>query len=365
MVVSVITAEDVLAGCRNTLGLPGSDGAPIDDEMLAALLRHAGGIFCPCSRATLRASLLESLQGLGEDEEALAMRIDDVTDALIVGGDLLELSDVATDDTNAKGTWVFAAPPAFVRRSDGRIFLTGIVPDQDTFLPYDLASRIISQRCARIIVPEPGEDLAAELQGQGLMELSEDVWLKPPRPEAPEDMVSDAERRLEAQPPSGQIAGLEILDTEKPVTYYRGRWVRPENRNGLFVARRPQEFGAPLWCIVHLNNGAAQRLLDLPPKKFRWRGCDAAWHLQMAIDQCRGHPQQFRARSAGEGVRLDFFSPLPLWAERRLMIFGDAVPRERCLMSYVLPPAAADAEEQFLSERLWLSRTEESDQESQ
>jgi hypothetical protein len=74
----------------------------------------------------------------------------------------------------------------------------------------------------------------------------------------------------------------------------------------------------------------------------------------MAIDACRGEPQQYRRRGTSEGIRLDFLSPIPEWAERRLMIFGDAVPKEKCLFSYELPSFDAVAEERFLQERLWL-----------
>ncbi len=56
--------------------------------------------------------------------------------------------------------------------------------------------------------------------------------------------------------------------------------------------------------------------------------------------------------------RLDFFSPLPLWAQRRLMIFGRPMPPEKCLMSYWLPSGEAKVEERFLQDRLWLSASD-------
>jgi hypothetical protein len=151
---------------------------------------------------------------------------------------------------------------------------------------------------------------------------------------------------------------LQILDSAQPVTYYRGRWTAPKRQSGNFVARRPQEFGASLWCFVALQDGAPARLLDFPLKKSRWRGCDAAWHVQMALDRRLGHPQLYRRRAVNDGVRLDFFSPLPLWAERRLILFGRPIPPEKCLMSYWLPAGEAKVEERFLQDRLWLSATD-------
>ena len=360
MVIAKIEPEDVLSGCRQTLGLPVTPDISIDETLLAALLRRSAGILCPCSRTTLRAALLESLQYLEKEESSLSDRIDSVIEGLIVGGDLLERSDVATDDPAVKGTWVFAAPPSYVVRSGGSVFLTGIVPDQDTFLPQFLASRIIHEGVTRVIVPEPEEDLAAELREQGMQELSENVWLKSPKAEAAEDMLNGMTRRLASQPPSGTIGDLQILDPAQSVTYYRGRWITPKTQSGTFIARRPQDYGAPIWCFTELEHGTTVRLLDLPLRKTRWRGCDVAWHLQMAIDHCRNTPQLYRRRHANDGVRLDFFSPLPQWSQRRLMIFGYPVPRENCLISYWLPAAEAETEERFLQERLWLVRTEDS-----
>lgn len=360
MMIAKIEPEDVLEGCRHTLGLPVTPDISIDETLLAALLRRSAGILCPCSRITLRAALLESLQHLEKDQNSLSERIDAVIEGLIIGGDLLELSEVATVDPAVKGTWVFAAPPSYVVRPGGSVFLTGIVPDQDAFLPSSLASRIAHAGFTRVIVPKANEDLSEELREQGLQELSENVWLKSPKPETAENMVNAMERHLASQPRSGTVEELQILDPAQPARYYRGRWIVPKEQSGTFVARRPQDYGAPIWCFVALEDGIPVRLLDLPLRKTRWRGCDVAWHLQMAIDYCRAAPQLYRRRT-GDGVRLDFFSPLPQWSQRRLMIFGCPVPRESSLMSYRLSSTQAVPEERFLQVRLWLARTDDSD----
>lgn len=355
MKITKVFSDQILSSCRRTLGLSENPEELIDDILLAALLRRSGGIHGPCSRVTLRASLLESLQHLSTDAKELSDRLDEIIEGLIVGGDLLELSDVVIGDFAAKGTWVFAAPPSFVKRPSGSIFLFGIVPDQDTFLPRSLASRICYEGLVRTIKPESGENLSDELREQGLQQLSTDTWLKSPKEIPPEEMFKKLNDQLELQPPSGTIDGLQILDATRPVNYYRGRWVASQSQTGTFVARRQQEFGAPLWCLVALKDGAATRLLDLPGKETQWRGCDVAWHLQMAIDRCRNSPQCYRRSEDGNNVRIDFFSPLPKWAERRLMVFGRSVPPRHSLKSYQLPIAEAKIEEDFLQKRLWLS----------
>ena len=356
--IDVIRASDVIENCRATLGIPGENDS-LDDILLACLLRRCAGILCPCSRTTLRSALSESLRYLDNDPDALAERLDNLIDSLIFGGDLLELADVVMDDTEVKGTQVFVAQPSFVMRSSGAIFLMGIVPDQDTFLPSDLSARVDYDGCVRYIIPEADEDLEATLLTQGLRRLPEDVWLKYPETDTAEEHLSFFERQLDAQPPCGTIKDLKILDSSKPVTYYRGRWVDPSEQTGTFVARRPQEFGAPLWCFVKLADGVAQRLMDLPQSGFNWRGYDAAWHLQMAIDFCQGQPQRYRRHDSEQMARFDFFSPLPAWSERRFIILGTQCPPDRSLLAYEIPRREADSEEHFLQNNLWMVKSNE------
>ena len=109
-----------------------------------------------------------------------------------------------------------------------------------------------------------------------------------------------------------------------------------------------------------MQEGNPVRLLDLPLARTRWRGCDSAWHIQMAIDHLRGTPQRYRRRVDGNAVRLDFFSPLPQWSQRRLMILGRSVPRHKCLLSYILPANEAETEEALLQQTLWLSPSDHS-----
>ena len=351
-----VSATEVLADCRRKLGMPNSQEATLDDATLAGLGRRSAGIHCPCSRATLRASLLECTCGLPVAYDSLPEAVDEAIESLIVGGDLLELNDVATEDSNVRQTWVFAAPPRFVVRPSGSVFLFGVVPDQDSFLPSTFSGRVLHRGATRLLEPRPSEDLPHELRDRGLQQLSDGAWLRSPRPEDPASLIARHEQLLARQPPVTEVPDLQILDTARPVTYYRGRWTKPTNQDGVFVARRPQEFGAPIWCLVDLRKGDPVRLLDLPLARTRWRACDAAWHLQMAIDHCNGRPQRYRRRTDNGGVRFDFSSPLPQWSQRRLMIFGRPVPRDRSLFSHVLPANEADTEEAFLRQNLWLSR---------
>jgi len=335
------------------LGLAPRDH-PVDGAFFSALLRHTAGIYCPCSAATLRTAALESLQYLVQDDE-LASKVDDAIEGLVVGGDLLELSQVTTDDASVKGTWLFAAPPSFIMRPSGSIFLTGIVADRDTYLPSELMSRIHHDGYTRAIMPTPDESLPKELTALGLQELSEENWLKLPKLQNAEELRDATTSKLRAQQRSGDIPDLQIIDSSLPVTYYRGRWRKPKHQSGIFVARRPQEYSSPIWCAVELEDGQPWKLLDFPTPQTRWRGCDEAWRLQMAIDHASGTPQVYRVRAAEEYAYVDFYSPLPLWAERRLMLVGRHEAPNKCLLSYRLRVAELAAEEEFLQEHLWLA----------
>jgi len=356
MVIEQISREGVLKASRGSLGLLPSAG-PIDDPLLAALLRRAAGILCPCSPATIVNSVLDALQYLVEDKIArMEEKLADLTDKLLVIGDLLELNQVTTDDPDVKSTWLFAAPPTFVPRPDGTIFLLGIAADEVTPLPASLAASVVYEGVVRVLIPEAPEEVRPVLRNLGWLELPATAWLKAPRRETAAQMRDFMLRRLEEQPVSGAIADLMILDASRDPRHYARRWVKSTNQTGHFVARRPQAHGAPLWDFAALVNGAPTRFLDLPLKGTRWRGCDVAWHLQMAIDDGLGRPQTYRRRDTAGGILLDFFSPLPLWATRRLAVLGRPVAAENCLFTYWLPNREADAEEDFLRERLWLTR---------
>lgn len=351
--IAELHPQDIVSYCRSVLSIECED-PNIDDLFLTALLRRTAGVLCPCSRTTLRNSLTESLTFLHDRPEDISTRIKELIEDLIVVGDLLELSDVTIEDKEAKGTWVFASPPAFVERKNGSIFLTGIVPDHDGYLSEEMSRRVVHSYSTRLIVPEPNENLVEILIAEGLNRLSESAWLKTPKLQSAVKFLEKIRQRLAAEPPCPPIAGLEVIDPKKNPTYYRGRWVEPSNQSGMLIARRPQQFGAPMWCFAELNEGVLIRIIDLPVGTYRWRACDFAWHLQMALDCENEAPQRYRRSDLGSACRFDFYSPLPLWSERRLMVLGQRCPGEKSLFAYELPVNESGQEEEFLRENLWL-----------
>jgi len=147
-----------------------------------------------------------------------------------------------------------------------------------------------------------------------------------------------------------------LLDPAKSVRYYPARWVDKTKSTGRFIGRRPQAYGADLWCYIDLESGVPRKFLDLPLPKSRVRGCDEAWRIQAAIDARRAEPQRFRVRRGPEGwVVLDLFSPVPMWARRRWDAVGEPVPSTGCLFSYRFRPTEIEEEIRFARDILWLA----------
>jgi hypothetical protein len=356
--IEQISANQVIGFARSALGLKPTEG--VDEAYIASLLRRAAGIFCPCSPKTLSAAVRECLGLLTPDQGSLDELVESCLEGLMVVGDLLELSQVSVDDPNVKGTWVFAAPPAFITRPSGSTFVIGISPDELTPLPATLASQIQYRSFTRVL-PGPPESVTAILRDTGMMEMTTEMWLRSPKEEGAAALKGSLLALLKTRGPSGSIEELEVLDPQSKPSFYKGRWKKVKSQTGIYVARRPQAYGAPIWCVCRLEDGQTMQILDLPlneKSSARWRGCDAAWHLQMAIDSCNGTPQTYRKRPASGGAILDFFSPLPLWARRRLTILGRAEPPYRSLFSYYLPQEELAEEETFMQRRLWLACAE-------
>jgi hypothetical protein len=356
-----LTAAEVHARKVEELGL---DPAAVDlrsIEAIAAALRRAASYLCPCAGATLVRDVVSPFRGLVDDLEATKALVEDTLETMISHGDMLEQQDVTEEPRSGVGCLLYAAPPSFVARGSGAVILLGVAPDQLSVLPDDIEGRIQYVNHVRRLSALPGEDLRSVLKNLGLVELSHDNWLKAPRNAVPGQHVLKLDGLLDATPPSRDIPGLVLLDPDRPVGYYRGRWVAPRAQTGRFVGRRSQAYGADLWCYVQLRDGQPERLIDLPLARSRWRGCDEAWHLQLAIDAQRREPQRFKIRPGPEGtVVLEFFSPLPMWARRRWDAVGEPVLGSGCLFAYQLTAAEAGEEVRFAREALWLEELRES-----
>lgn len=356
-----LSATDVHAQKVAELGLDPSAFDLAAVEAIAGALRRAASFLCPCTRPTLVRDVVRPLRGLVPDLEKINALVEDTLEDMIAHGDILEHRDVDGDLEHGTAELLYAAPASFVARQSGAAILLGISSDQLSALPDDLEARIEYVNHLRRLTPQPGEDVGADLRQLGLIDLPYRDWLRAPTLEAPAGHVSRLDHLLDSVPPSRDVPGLSLLDPARPVRYYRGRWTAPRSHSGRFVARRDQAYGSQLWCYVQLREGNPERLVDLPLAGSRWRGCDEAWRLQLAIDAQRGDPQQLRTRTGPVGTRIiEIFSPIPMWARRRWNAIGEPVSVSGCMFAYRLPAAELAEELRFAREALWLEDATES-----
>jgi len=296
---------------------------------------------------------LRPLEGFGFDLDELQEKIEEALGALVAYGDLIEEREVSQFQGPAPRV-LFTAPPSFVSRQSGLVLLLGIASDQVSPLPDELVARIDFARHVRRLRTED-ETVAMTLMDMGLIQIPIDSWMMSPALETPSHHLRRMDDLLDDMGPSGEVPGLSLIDPAKPVRFYKGRWVEPTNQNGRFVGRRKQAYGADLWCYVEMDEGTPLRFIDFPLKGSRARGCDEAWHLQSAIDACRGRRQVYRKRQGSGPIKIfDFFSPVPGWARRRWDAFGEPLDGMGCLFSYSFEDSEVPEEEAFVCERLWL-----------
>lgn len=346
--------SDVASRSVAMLGLDPKKHAITSTESLSAALRRAAGFLCPCAGSTLIRSVIEPMRGLVRDMENARALAENTLEQLISLGDLLEYRDLEKSGSVV----LYAAPCGFVQRTSGTVSLLGISADQFSALPPDLEARIEVMGCTRLLRPRPGENLRDDLLEIGLIEIAHDRWTIRPPDQKPNEFVEQHDRRLLTKPSSCEVPGLVVLDPDLPTHFYRGRWTDAKDKSGRFVARRDQAYGAPLWCYVEVKNGQATHLLDLPAPNSRWRGCDEAWHLQMAIDACRGRPQLFDIRQQPES-RLDLllYSPIPMWAQRKWDAVGERIDAKGCLIAFRFHDSEIEEECLFAQSAMWLGRT--------
>lgn len=359
MVIERLNANQVDQHTVRALGHDPTTSNLSKREIRAGLLRRAASFLCPTSTRVLVRAVLNSLRGLegiGDDayEELRAL-----TQDLVGYGDLLELP-VGEEELDATRQ-LFLAPPSFVLRESSSCLLVGIRSDGESIVGEDLAREIESRAHIRMLRFKGAEIAEETCLAHGLRKLPMDHWLRSPTPVSATQLVNEYDLRLSASGPAGDIADVRVLNSERPVTYYRGRWeALSRSHSGRFVGRRPQAYGADLWCYFEIEDGQIARLIDLPVKDPLARGCDEAWRLQAAIDSVRGNPQVIRSGHLDARIwELRFLSPPPSWVQRRLDVVGiPSTSQKGAVVSYSLEKAEAQEEISFLEEMMWTKSEE-------
>lgn len=353
MTVERLNKEEISGRAVALLGLDCDAVDLFSDEGLCASLRRAASLMCPATPRQLVDSVIDALAPL--DPAIDRSIVNEALDRLISVGDLLELR---TSDGTAR--LLFLAPPSYVETRPGNFLLIGIRPNGSPILDEPHAARIEFESHTRSIFVDPltADDLFATA---GVHRVTREQWTRSPRFDSAATVVARAEYRLKMSPSTGSIPGLSVIDSTSSVRYYKGRWRDlTGDDEGMYVGRRPQAFGAPIWCLIQVSRGVPTTLADLPFESSVFPGWDEARLIQAAIDSQRGHPQTYRTRPAAGNIMFDFFAPLPSWAERFVTL--NAVPVNKstgALFSYRVPVDAEPSLTTFLSDSMWMTSTTE------
>jgi hypothetical protein len=358
MKLSTLSACGASVVALRSLGL---DAELIDltsTEGLAASLRRAASFMCPTSPIRLVDAVLGAVRPVSPEGSVNRDRLVEILDLLIGGGDLLELRHEAEHQTRL----LYLGPPSFIERDPGTYLLVGVRPYGVPLVDAELADQIEREGHTRTLHPE-GEDVVQQLARSGLQQINPERWVASPRKESPAELLQRVGARLNAAGPSGDIEDLVVLDPATPARYYKGRWRGPmPGDTGDFVARRPQAYGADLWCAVRLDDGLPQKLIEFPIDDPLVPGRDEAWRMEMAIDAERRIPQIFRWTPAqgGKCSIVSFFSPLPGFAERYLQLVGLALPdAPKALFAFRVTNGAVSTLSAYLADMLWMKSVAE------
>ncbi|MFF4876342.1 hypothetical protein [Micromonospora sp. NPDC000668] len=352
MRISQLSAADAAQLTVKTLGLDEEVVDLLSPEGLCASLRRAASFLCPATPRQIVDAVLGAVGPVASSGAPSRDDLMELLDLLISVGDLLELRQRTTYATKL----LFLGPPSYVVKEPGRYLLLGVRPFGAALVGEMLAREVLYEGHTRTIELE-FDSAGLRFAALGLQEIKREQWAVHPVAVSAAAFIGEYRQRLDSTGPSGQVDGLTLIDPSSAVRYYRGRWRAPKpSDSGDFVARRPQAYGADLWCFVRVAEGVPQRLVDLPVGDATTPGRDEAWRLQAALDAHRGEPQVFRTRTATGRpyIIMDLFSPVPTWAARYLGLVGLSVPRSKgSLFSYRVPTAAMPDLTAFLADMLW------------
>lgn len=351
-----LTPEELRGAVAQQLGV-GDDENGSSIALLAAVLRRTAASACPCPRDAIVDIAAASLQGL-DGSGSIKNLVREMLDRLVVIGDLLELGNASSLPGVTVDDWLYCARPTFVVQ-DNSILILGVEAEDQAAMPPALRQMMRRRRELRFIPTEPGAgaDIRQQLVQAGYLELSKAAWMRLPTERTAAQFKEDAKQRLKDSGGMGDLEGLTVIGPPGASNNFKARWTSPGAKTGYFVGRRPQAFGAPIWVFVELAQGRPTRFIDLPWSAAKFRGCDLGWRIQSALDTLAGVPQSYRTAVVSNDLnRYEFFSPLPLWIERRLQIHGEKIVVDGALIAYELACDVDHAIDDLLQSRMWFTQ---------
>ena len=288
------------------------------------IIRKLAVIHSPCSINLLKNKLKEQTDVLFNDLE-IGYDLEEYIQDIVSYGDLLELSDVLVKNGNnyPKNT-LFLSQNKFIRYSEKEFYLLGISNENEFPFNTDFEKLVTYSGPAKILTLENERDIETLKEKFGFSELPKEYWLNLPKEEI-KDYYSFALKELKNSPNEITIENLEIF-SHYNTNNYRKRKKLLENETGIFVCKKSHTFGSQMWGLIKTDNGKILNFIELPFKKNiknNIRACDEAWRLNCAIDMENKFPQKYKILDDKLNKKwIQFFSPVPKWVERKLIIQG-------------------------------------------
>lgn len=324
----------------------------LSDENLSCLIRRAASILCPCTPNMLVMSIVKPLE-IYNNESEIEEKVLKLLEKMIESGEIIQ-----SNDENMKET-VRIIPPTYIRVVENYVYIMGGQCDNNNYVPDIFRNRIEYYGHLRRIKMEKEEEYKI-LEVNGFVELSLGSWLKMPKKETYESYKKNIDKYMDERIiEKNNYLNVKIIETCRKVDWYKGRWTDSKGKSGRYVGRRERKYGPDLWCYFEIKNGLVKKLVDLPIRDLRWRACDEAWRLQMAIDACNGANQKYTIKKIfNNSYVIKYFSPLPLWYRRRMQFIGVERKPEGCMISFEIKEENINEEKRICEEYMWLKQAE-------
>ncbi|MGF6711619.1 hypothetical protein QFZ41_002583 [Luteibacter sp. W1I16] len=322
------------------------------DMILAQSLRRLCGLMCPVPRELVIECAIQSLDvALEVTQPQLKELVHETIEALIVAGDLVEVTD---DPTNGKiHTALYLCAPRFMPLGD-RHYLLGVASDDAVLLPEDISSALIHEGAVRYL---PSATAATVVERLRLPEINYKDWTRKFSYGSAEDLRSDIEERLRIRGTVGDPGDIRLLSHAGGQAKYKERWRSPADESGYHVFRVERTYGAAAWFVGLFSAGRCTRYLAIDPLEVGGRACDAAWLIQLAVDATNGRPNTYTLEADGCRTVIRPGFPLPTQAHRQLIVLSGRIPSDvspQGVLSF--SSGTVNEAEAFLQESCWFVR---------
>ncbi len=349
---------------------PDLPSTELTDAHMAAALRRAALLRCPCRPSELIAAVLDPLRGLeplclpdaADPRARLSQLAEDRLDALLADGELLAASDVQLPEATDPDRLIYMHPLMAVQIG-ARALLVGC-GGPERVQAISSAGLTMTRRGARRwlqVGDRSLETLAAMLSKAGIPLLDPAVWARAPAPADAVEIAQELRTRLDKARPLGSVAGTEVLLPPAGAPGARGaylsRWRPTEGlreRPGDYIGRYPGAYNSRRWAALRLDGyGRVERAVSVPYEAGRWPAHMIALGLGAALHAADGRAETYTFSAAEAGrLALVLSLPPPHWVARQLGLRGeqdDQSPRR-----WTLPVDSRDEVETLLQAQLWM-----------